>query len=138
MVSFVKNWKIWNFAKIRYFGSPWVLFGSIPCHWEWFRHFRFFSIFFNSCEIVKFWWKCELFFGKLRFFEGNVNKSITPPNLQTSKIANKSITPPNLQTSFDFWWKIFDILWKIFDFSWKIFDIAWKIFDYSRNICDIS
>ena len=28
-------------------GSPCVLFGSIPCHLKWFRHFRFFH-FFNS------------------------------------------------------------------------------------------
>ena len=83
---------------------------------------RFRVIWSGSANFISFiicWWKCELFVGKLRFFDGNVNKSITPPNLQTSKIANKSLTPPNPQTSFDFWWKIFDILWKIFDFHGK-------------------
>ena len=56
----LKNWKN---ALTRAFGNPWVLFGSIPCHLNWFRHFR-----------------CFHFFQFL-----NSSESSAPPNLQSSE-----------------------------------------------------
>ena len=102
-LEFRQNLIFWESMGAIWIGS--ISFGVVPPLSTFFIFFQFLwncqflmEIWIIFCEIVNFWWRCELFFVKLSIVDGNVNYFLW-----------------NCQLLMEMW----IIFWEIDNFWWK-------------------